>query len=73
MNIALPKTAIAVLAGQSEAANIATDLHSAFWLYGREDSTSLYLLTKEHENLAALAAAMGYSIAPLVVADGVAE
>ena len=64
MSRSLPENAVAVLAGRFEAQEILQHLSAAFWLHGRDDHTALFLLNKAHENFAALADAMGYTIMP---------
>lgn len=69
MNRQLPATAVEVLAGRHEAEHIAGHLNAAYWLHSRDDATALFLLEKAHEEFAALADALGYTIAPKAAAS----
>jgi hypothetical protein len=60
----LPETAVEVLAGRCDAEQIAQMLVSAYWLHGRDDSCSLFLLQKAHDEFAKLADALGYDVTP---------
>ena len=62
--VSLPAEAIAVLAGRSNARELAEHLTAAYWMHGRNDGTALYLLREAHSDLAKLADAMGYTITP---------
>ena len=61
--ITLPAESVGMLAGRHEAAMIAERSASAFWLYGRDDDTALFLLREVHAEFAKLADALGYDIA----------
>lgn len=60
----LPAEAVALLAGRSNARDLAEHLVAAYWMHGRNDGTALYLLQEAHRGLADLADAMGYTITP---------
>ena len=62
----LPATAVEILAGQHEASYIAEHLIAAYWLHGRDNGTSLFILQDVHNHLADLADAMGYTLTPKV-------
>lgn len=64
MTITLPTDAIDILAGRSNAAAISEALIIAYWMHGRSDSTALHHLCAAHHEFAALADALGYTIAP---------
>ena len=70
--IELPAEAVDILAGRSEALNIAEDLNAAYWLHGRDNGTSAFLLNVAHKMLHELASKMGYRLVPLASADEVA-
>jgi hypothetical protein len=63
-HITLPAEPIDMMAGRFEAESIVKDLYAAYWLRGREDETALFLFQKAHQEFAAMADAMGYTITP---------
>jgi hypothetical protein len=62
--LTLPAESVGMLAGRHEAALIAERTAAAFWLYGRDDATALFLLHEVHAEFAKLADALGYDITP---------
>ena len=68
-HITLPPVATDILAGRGVASQIAADLNVAYWLHGLDDMAALHLLRAAHANLARLADALGYTIAPKVSPD----
>ncbi len=67
--IELPAEAVDILAGRSEARDIAEGLNAAYWLHGRDNGTSAFLLNVAHKSLHTLASEMGYRLVPLASAD----
>ena len=61
----LPSNQTEILNGISDAAEIAKDLHAAYWLVGRDDGFALFLHPSTHESLASLARNMGYTLTPI--------
>ena len=62
----LPADAVAILAGQSKAKDVAETLIAAYWTHSVAPDRSLYLLQQAHADLRELATAMGYTITPIV-------
>jgi hypothetical protein len=60
----LPAKAIDLLSGIGPALDISQALHVAYWMHGRDDGCALHHWDWAHEQLAALADALGYTIAP---------
>jgi hypothetical protein len=67
--ITLPENAVDILSGKCAASDLSENLHAAYWLAGRDDDTALYLLKAAHGDLAKLADAMGYTLAPKEAAE----
>lgn len=65
MTRTLPANYVDILAGRHEADRISENLHAAFWVYGHDGDTALFLLNAAHREFAALAAKMGYTITPI--------
>jgi len=43
--------------------------HTAYWMQGRDDVTAEHLKRTVHEEFRALAAALGYTVQPIVAAE----
>ena len=65
-HITLPPVATDILEGRGAAIQITSDLNAAYWMYGQNNSTALFLLEKAHDAFAHLADALGYTITPKV-------
>jgi len=63
--IPLPIEAVTILAGRVTAFQIGETLHTAYWMHGRDSSTSHYMLNEAHKALHTLAAEMGYTLVPV--------
>ena len=61
-------TAIELLAGKGNADAISERLIVAYWLFGRDNESAIYHWSEANKNFAALADALGYTIAPKEVA-----
>lgn len=69
----LPADAVDLLRGRHEAAKIAENLHAAYWLHhAKADGSALMLLQQVHDDFAAMAKQLGYTVTPIAASVEVA-
>ena len=69
MTITLPTRAEDMLNGKHHAQLIAGTSDAAFWMYGRDDRTALFLLNQVHGYFHQMANALGYDVTPRPALD----